>query len=247
MPVYNEASNLQPLWERLRPVLEETGESHEVLFVDDGSHDGSGDTLERLAGKDPRVRVLHLERNSGQSAAFDAGFKACRGKWVITLDADLQNDPRDIVTLLSQRNAADVICGVRRERHDTWIRRISSRIANDFRNWITKDRVTDTGCSLKVFRRDLVRRIPSYRGFHRFLPTLLRMEGGRVLEVPVRHHQRHSGTSKYGIRNRMLSGMMDCFAVRWMKSRRLAYKVTEWTPPREGDGDPDRQSRTEAM
>jgi glycosyltransferase involved in cell wall biosynthesis len=227
VPVYNEESNLDPLWESLRPVLEGTGEAFEVIFVDDGSRDDSGPILDRLADRDPRVRVLHLDSNHGQSAAFDAGFRSARADWVITIDADLQNDPGDIATLLSQRDRADVICGVRVRRHDSWIRRISSRIANSVRNRITKDRITDTGCSLKVFRRDHILRVHSYRGFHRFLPTLLRMEGARVIEVPVRHHERHSGTSKYGVKNRMWSGLMDCLAVRWMRSRCLSYEVTE--------------------
>jgi glycosyltransferase involved in cell wall biosynthesis len=241
VPVYDEESNLDPLWKSLRPVLEETGETFEVIFIDDGSRDESGRILDRLADGDPRVRVLHLDRNHGQSAAFDAGFRSARADWVVTMDADLQNDPRDIAALLSQRDRADAICGVRVRRHDSWIRRVSSRIANSVRNRITKDRITDTGCSLKVFRRDHILRVRSYRGFHRFLPTLLRMEGARVVEVPVRHHERHSGTSKYGIKNRMWSGLADCLAVRWMRSRRLSYTVTERAGPR--DRDPDEHSQ----
>jgi glycosyltransferase involved in cell wall biosynthesis len=230
IPVYNEDQNIEPLWERLRPVLEESGVSFEVLFVDDGSRDRSGEILKGLAEADRRIRVLRLDRNWGQSAAFDAGFQASRGHWVTTLDADLQNDPKDILKLLSFRDRADVICGVRVRRHDSWLRKTSSRIANGVRNRITQDRVTDTGCSLKVFRGDLIRSIRIYKGLHRFLPTLMKMEGAQVMEVPVEHHERHAGFSKYGVRNRMWSGLVDCLAVRWMKLRLLSYKVTEATP-----------------
>jgi glycosyltransferase involved in cell wall biosynthesis len=225
IPVFDEAENLRPLWESLRPVLEATGESYEVLFVDDGSTDGSGRILDELAAAEPRVRVLHLDRNWGQSAAFDAGFRASRGRWVVTMDADLQNDPADIPRLLERRPVADVVCGIRTRRRDPWMRRVSSRIANAFRNLVTGDRITDVGCSLRVYRGDLVRRIHLYRGFHRFLPTLLRMEGARVVEVPVSHRPRHAGRSKYGIHNRLWRGLVDCFGIRWLRWRRQPYRV----------------------
>jgi len=227
IPVYNEEPNVMPLWDALRPILDGLGESSEVILVDDGSTDGSGEALDDLAASNPMLRVLHLDGNWGQSAALEAGFLASRGKWVVTLDADLQNDPGDIPKLLARRSEGDCICGVRVERHDNWIRRISSKIGNGVRNKITGESIVDTGCSLKVFRGDMIRRVRLHRGLHRFLPTLMRMEGAVVVEVPVKHHERHAGSSKYGIGNRMWTGLADCLAVRWLKSRRMNYQATE--------------------
>jgi dolichol-phosphate mannosyltransferase len=144
---------------------------------------------------------------------------------VITLDADLQNDPEDIPLLLEGLEGADAACGVRTRRQDTWVRRTSSRIANRVRDRITGDHVTDTGCSLKAYRAEYLRRLKLYSGMHRFLPTLLRLEGARVVEIPVRHHPRLAGRSKYGIGNRAWAGLRDCFAVRWMRDRHLRYRV----------------------
>ncbi len=220
VPVYNERDNLEPLHAELdRALASLPGDGEiEFLYVDDGSTDGSAELLGGLAKRDLRIRVLTLAANRGQSAAMAAGFRASRGDWVATLDADGQNDPADLPTLLAHCDEAEVVNGVRVNRQDDWVRKLSSRIGNGFRNWLTGESVTDVGCSLRVMRGDLVRELKLYRGLHRFLPTLLRMEGARVIEVPVHHRSRRHGDSKYGIGNRLFVGLADVLAVRWMQS-----------------------------
>ncbi len=227
IPLHNEEANLAPLRDRLLDVLVATGLPFEIILVDDGSTDGSPAILRSFSADDLRIRVIRIANRSGQSAALDAGFRAARYGVVVTLDADLQNDPEDIPALLAAIADADVVCGVRVKRHDNWVRKASSVIANRTRDWITGDHITDTGCSLKAYRTPFLRRLKMYTGMHRFLPTLLRLEGARVIEVPVRHHPRAAGRSKYGIGNRMFVGLRDCFAVRWMRDRHLHYRIEE--------------------
>lgn len=227
VPVYNEADNLEELHREIDQALAEIRGGIEFLYVDDGSRDGSAEVLQGLAQRDARVRVLCLAENRGQSAALDAGFKAARGEITATLDADLQNDPADLPRLLAALDQADVVNGVRTTRHDTWVRKLSSRIANGFRNRMTGESVTDIGCSLRVMRTSFLRGVKLHRGMHRFLPTLLRMEGARLLELPVNHRPRRHGKSNYGIGNRLFVGLTDVFAVRWMQSRHLSYQAHE--------------------
>jgi dolichol-phosphate mannosyltransferase len=227
IPAYNEQANVVPCYRELRSVLEAHGESFEVVFVDDGSTDGTGEALCALARTDPRVRVLRFRRNAGQTAALHAGFRAARGAVVVTMDADLQNDPHDIPKLLAVLPGQDAVCGWRVDRQDPWTKRIASRIANRVRDRFTRDGVHDTGCTLKAFRREAVQDLHLYRGMHRFLPALLQMEGRRVTEVPVSHRPRRAGISKYGNWTRLWSGLADLFAVRWMARRRLDYEVEE--------------------
>lgn len=226
VPVFRERDNLELLHGEIVKALEGQGPV-EFLYVDDGSDDGSETVLAGLALRDERVRVLTLFANSGQSAALDAGFRAARGAIVATLDADLQNDPADLPALLAALDGADVVNGVRAQRHDSRVRKLSSRVGNGFRNWLTAENVTDVGCSLRVMRRSFLEGVPRFDGMHRFLPTLLRMQGARVVELPVRHRPRRHGTSKYGIGNRLFVGLADVFAVRWMQQRRLDYDVLE--------------------
>jgi len=160
-------------------------------------------------------------------SAFDAGFKAARGKAVITMDADQQNDPADIPRLLEALEQWDVVCGYRQKRHDSVVRRISSRVANWVRNKLTRESIRDVGCSLRAVKRECLQGLKLYNGMHRFLPTLLRLDGWRVTEVPVNHRPRRRGKSKYGIRNRLFRGLRDLMAVRWMRSRWLRYRIAE--------------------
>jgi dolichol-phosphate mannosyltransferase len=227
VPVYDEADNVEPLHREIDAALAGVEGGVEFIYVDDGSRDGSGERLLELAKRDQRVRVIRFDGNHGQSAALDAGFRAVAGEFTVTLDADLQNDPADIPRLLEALDRADVVNGVRMNRRDSLVRKISSRIANGFRNWVTRESVTDVGCSLRVMRSSYLRRVKLYRGLHRFLPTLLRMEGATVVEVPVNHRMRRHGVSKYGISNRLFVGIIDVFAVRWMQNRALRYRIEE--------------------
>jgi len=230
VPIFNERDSIDALHRELDAALSGVDGGVEMILVDDGSTDGGAERLRALAEKDARVRVLALDRNYGQSTALDAGFQAARGEVTATLDADLQNDPADLPRLIALLDRADVVNGIRARRRDRWSRQLASRIANGFRNWVTGESVTDVGCSLRVMRTAQLRRIKLYRGMHRFLPTLLRMEGARVIEVPVAHRPRRFGVSKYGNLDRLAAGIVDLWAVRWMQSRNEAYRVEEWSP-----------------
>ncbi len=227
IPVYNEEENLPVLHAEIRQAMEGVGRPYEVIYVDDGSSDGSPAILSGLAGQDRHVRVLRQRRNNGQSAALDAGFRFARGPVVVTLDADLQNDPADIPRLLERIGDYDVVSGVRTRRQDNWVRKVSSRIANSIRNRVTHESVTDVGCTLRAARAEYLRRLPVFNGMHRFLPTLLRMEGARVTEVPVNHRPRLHGTPKYNIRNRIWRALMDLFGVRWLQTRWIDRRISE--------------------
>jgi len=231
IPIKDERDNLVPLTDQLMKVLQTREESRtapfEIIYVDDGSSDGSSEIMDRLAAEHRSVTVLHFDRNYGQSAGFDAGFKYATGALVATLDGDLQNDPADIATLLAYSRDYDLVCGWRKDRHDSAVRKISSRIANAVRKAVTGDRVHDTGCSLKLFRRCVVERMQLFTGMHRFFPALALMHGFTVTEVPVRHHPRTHGISKYGVGNRLFKSLYDLLAVRWMQTRVLHYRITK--------------------
>jgi len=229
IPVYNEEESLLPLWTELRPVLEGLGIAFEVVFVDDGSQDASAEIIRQLREGDARVRLVRLKANAGETAATDAGFKAARGRTVVTMDADLQNDPADIPRLLARLDQWDAVCGWRVSRGDgdSLVRRVSSRVGNGVRNWVSDETVQDSGCTFRAFRRECLRGLTLYRGFHRFIPTLLRLRGYRVMEMPVAHRPRRFGRSKYGVMNRAFVALVDVLVVRWMKARLLRYEVAE--------------------
>jgi dolichol-phosphate mannosyltransferase len=229
LPVYNEAENLPILLGEIAAALDGQPYSYEIVAVDDGSRDGSLDALLTLRATHPSLRIIRLDRNHGQTTALDAGWRAARGRFVVSLDADLQNDPADIPAMLKklESEGVDMVIGVRVNRQDSLSKKIQSRIGNGIRNWITGDRITDTGCSLKLVRRAAVERVRLYNGMHRFLPTLVRMDGGRVVEMPVNHRPRRFGQSKYGAMNRAVRGLADCFAVRWMAARNIRYGAEE--------------------
>jgi dolichol-phosphate mannosyltransferase len=227
IPIHDEAESLEPLYRELFAAVGDLPGGVELVLVDDGSTDGSLEAMRKIAAVDRRVRVLALDRWCGQSTALEAGFDVVRGEITATMDGDLQNDPADLPRLMARLDSADVVNGIRTDRHDGWLRRISSRIGNGFRNWLTGENVTDVGCSLRVMRSAYLQSLPLFRGMHRFLPTLLRMRGARVTEVPVRHRARSYGRSKYGIGNRLFVGLVDVLAVRWMQSRSVVYRVEE--------------------
>jgi len=230
IPFFNEAGNMGPLLDETFSVLRRLDKSFEVLCIDDASTDNGLSVLNGLSRTYAELRVLRHRMNCGQSAACATGFRYARGSVIITMDGDQQNDPGDIPLMLEALENADVVCGVRRKREDDWVKRVSSKIANNFRNWITGDSISDAGCALRVFRKESIAELPVFNGMHRFLPTLLRLQGYRVKEISVNHRPRTRGVSKYGIKNRLLRGLIDCFAIRWWKKRCLpCNRVSEET------------------
>jgi len=229
IPVYNEEENLPVLFEEIRRAVGPLEIEWEVFFIDDGSTDKSLAALKALAEKDEHVRYISFTKNHGQSAGFCAGFEAAQGDVVITLDADLQNDPADIPAMLHEYESqgVDMVIGRRVKRMDSWIKRIGSKVGNGVRNWLTRETIQDTGCSLKIMRADMAKKIPFFTGMHRFLPTLIKLMGGTVAEVDVNHRPRRHGKSKYGTLDRALAGGYDLLAVRWMQKRFIRYKIKE--------------------
>ncbi len=225
-PVYDEEANLRPLYESVRAALEGI-ESWELILVDDGSRDGSAALIRELSADDERVVGVFFARNCGQTAAMGSGLQLARGELIVTLDSDLQNDPADIPGMIDVLADYDAVVGYRQKRNDNWLRRVSSRIANRVRNWLSKDSIRDTGCSLKLFRAEAIQAIPLFEGLHRFFPTLLRYHGFQVLEHPVSHRPRIAGESKYGVMNRAFRAFKDLLAVRWMHGRMIRVPIAE--------------------
>lgn len=219
IPVYNEAPNLEALHREFTQVLQGLARPYELLLVDDGSTDGSFEILKRLQQGDPRVRVIQFRRNFGQTAAFAAGFAAARGGLIVTADADLQNDPRDIPMMLAQiAEGADIVCGWRKDRQDTFLtRRVPSIVANRLISWATGVRLNDYGCSLKIFRSEVIKPLKLRGDMHRFLPALASEFGVRIVEVPVRHRARVHGQSKYGL-SRTVRVILDLLTVKFLLS-----------------------------
>jgi glycosyltransferase involved in cell wall biosynthesis len=227
VPVFNEEENLPILIPKLVKVLNPLGLSYEMIFVDDGSSDGSRKILKEMASQYPFLRMIGLKENRGLSTALLAGMREVRGDTIVTLDSDLQNDPEDIPKLLAYLDRYDMATGWRQKRDDPWLRRISSKVANAVRNRLSGEQIHDSACTLRVFKRECVKEIPVFNGMHRFLSTLIKMNGYRIIEVPVLHHSRKFGKAKYNIRNRALRAFIDLLGVRWMKGRRIQYDIEE--------------------
>jgi glycosyltransferase involved in cell wall biosynthesis len=225
VPAYNEAKNLPILVGEIEKAVSPTALPYEIIIVDDGSTDGTTDVVKALAAANPRVRPIYFVSNCGQSAGLQAGFRAATGDYLVTLDADLQNDPADIPKLLAELERFDASFGWRTTRKDTWTKRLTSKFANRVRRWATGDHIKDTGCSLKAFRREAVQYVKLFTGMHRFLGTLLMYEGRTIAEVPVNHRPRKFGKSKYNIFNRGLRPTIDLLAVIWMRRRYLHYRI----------------------
>ena len=227
VPVFNEEESLPLLVAPLEDVLNRLDRPYEVIFVDDGSLDRSWKILNEMVRDHPSVRALRLKENRGSSTALVAGVGEARGGWIVTLDSDLQNDPADIPKLLKYLDRYDMVAGWRQKRKDPWLKRISTKIANAVRNRLSGETINDSVCPLRAFKKECFRDIPRFNGMHRFLPTLMKMGGYRVIEVPVSHHPRRFGKSKYNIRNRIWRSFVDLLGVRWMKRRTIRYEIEE--------------------
>jgi glycosyltransferase involved in cell wall biosynthesis len=219
IPIYNEAPNLEPLYREITEALGSWGRPYEVILVDDGSSDESFELLSKLQAADPRVRVIQFRRNFGQTAAFAAGFALASGRLIATSDGDLQNDPRDLPQMVALADQGyDIVCGWRKVRKDPWLsRRLPSMIANRLISWATGVHLNDYGCSLKVFRAEVVKPLRLYGEMHRFLPALASEMGVRIAEVPVNHRPRIHGRSKYGI-SRTVRVVLDLLTVKFLAS-----------------------------
>ncbi len=227
VPVFNEEGNLPILIPKLAEVLEGLDRAYEMIFVDDGSSDESRRILREMTVQYPSLRILCFRVNRGLSAALSAGMREARGGIIVTLDSDLQNDPADIPRLVGHLDRYDMATGWRQKRKDTWLKKISSKIGNGVRNLLSGENIQDSACTLRAFKKDCITEIPSFDGMHRFLSTLVKMEGYRVTEVPVSHHPRRFGRSKYNVRNRILKSSIDLLAVRWMKARAMHWEIEE--------------------
>lgn len=227
VPLYNEEDNIDALEESLSLFLPKAQFSTCVLFVNDGSNDGSLPRIKEICKRHTAFFYISLEHNGGLSAAMKAGIDTVMSPYVGYMDADLQTTPDDFNLLLGHINDNELVMGIRANRKDTGFKKLQSKIANGFRRMMTHDGVQDTGCPLKVMHTDYARRIPFFTGMHRFLPALILLQNGRVKQIPVRHFPRKAGVSKYHLWNRLVAPFIDCFAYRWMKKRYINYKVAE--------------------
>lgn len=229
LPCFNEEGNLRPLVSAVRQALDPLKLDYEIVITDDCSRDNSWNVLKELAA-DRRIRVQRFEKNSGQSAALWAGLKAARGRYLVTLDADLQNDPRELPKFLTALEKFDCVCGSRvesRKQGDNFVRIVSSRIANGVRNRLSGETVSDSGCCYRAFKRECIADLKFFKGMHRFMPTLIKMEGFSITEIPIATNPRFSGKTNYGVWNRLFASFYDLLAVRWMKKRMFRFKVAE--------------------
>jgi dolichol-phosphate mannosyltransferase len=232
VPVYNEAENIRPLIAEIRAALDGVLD-YELIYVDDGSTDATVQRLRAVRESYPRLRILRHQQCCGQSMAVLCGVQNARAKWIATLDGDGQNDPADILKLLSLVNDPGrpenlhMVCGRRRKRQDSWLKKFSSRVANAVRSRLLKDNTPDTGCGLKLFSREAFLALPQFDHMHRFLPALIQRNGGQASYIEVNHRHRVLGTSKYGVSNRLWVGIVDMLGVMWLQRRTKHPTVTE--------------------
>ncbi|MGP8198985.1 MAG: glycosyltransferase family 2 protein [Limisphaerales bacterium] len=230
IPCYNEQDNLRALITAIRAAVDPLKLPYEVVITDDCSKDKSWEILKELAVADRRIRPQRFAFNCGESAASWAGMKAARGRYIVTVDADLQNDPKDLPAFLQALEKFDCVCGTRvatRGQGDNFVRIASSRIANWVRNKLSGEQISDAGCTYRAFKRDCIANLKFFKGMHRFLPTLIKMEGFSVTEIAVSNNPRFAGQSHYGVWNRLFASFYDLLAVRWMKRRMFRYEIAE--------------------
>lgn len=227
VPVYNEEDNIARLEKELAAFLPQSSRKVCVLFVNDGSRDGSLALIKDVCGRNADFFYISFVKNCGLSAAIKAGIDTAQSPLVGYIDADLQTAPEDFNELLPYAGEYELVMGIRANRKDSFFKNLQSKIANGFRRRMTGDTARDTGCPLKVLHTDVAKRLPFFTGMHRFLPALILLEEGRMKQIPVRHFPRTAGVSKYHLWNRLVSPFLDCFAYRWMKKRYIRYEVGE--------------------
>jgi len=232
-PAFNEEGNVGPLLDRIHEIFAPSGLTYEAVIVDDCSTDGTPAKLLELKKKYPWLRIIRLQKNSGQTAAMDCGFRHARGKVWGTLDADMQNDPAEILRLMKFLGPdVDMVNGWRKDRQDKnkGMRRIQTKVANGVRNWLSGDTeplIKDSACGLKVYKRECLEGFTLFKGMHRFFPTLVKMRGFKVLEVPISHNARLTGVTKYKFGSRVFRAFVDLLAVRWMLKRAIRWRADE--------------------
>lgn len=225
IPVYNEEGNLERVKNELNQFFLKFQRRAKVLFVNDGSTDGSLAVIEKICHNTPLFEYISFDKNYGLSAAIKAGFDVVDTPWTGYIDADLQTTPDDFITLFEYINEYDLITGVRTGRKDSFVKNMSSKIANGIRRMFTHDGMDDTGCPLKLIRTDMAQKIPMFNGLHRFLPAMILLQKGKIKQVPVSHFPRIAGKSKFNLWNRLLGPLQDCFAYLWMKKKYINYKI----------------------
>jgi len=225
VPVYNEEENLKRVEQELTNYIKIASKKTKVLFVNDGSKDKSQELIEKICKKNPAFTFINFEKNCGLSAAITAGFKNVDTELVGYIDSDLQTAPEDFNLLLNEIGEFDLVNGVRANRKDSFVKNMSSTIANGIRRSFTHDGMDDTGCPLKVIKTEFAKNIPMFKGLHRFLPAMILLQNGRIKQIPVQHFPRIAGEAKYGLWNRLLGPLIDCFAYLWMKKKYINYKI----------------------
>ncbi len=225
VPVYNEQENLLRVEEKLNEYILSSKINCQILLVNDGSTDNSEELMKMICDRNTAFNYISFEKNCGLSAAIKAGFDHSTTNLTGYIDSDLQTDPFDFDLLLAQIDNFDLVNGYRHERKDSFIKNLSSQVANTVRNWFTNDQMDDTGCPLKIIRTEYAKKIPMFKGLHRFLPAMILLQGGRIKQVPIRHYPRVAGTAKFGLRNRLIKPLMDCFGYLWMKKNYINYRV----------------------
>jgi dolichol-phosphate mannosyltransferase len=227
IPVFNEEECLAELEADLSHFLKISPIPVSILFVDDGSSDNSLKLIEQMHERDARFHYLSLSKNGGLSAALKAGIDHIQTPWIGYMDADLQTKSADFINLMQYMPDYDLITGFRQKRNDSFIKKITSKIANAIRNWVIQDNIIDTGCPLKIMKADIAKRIPLFKGMHRFLPALIMLYGGNIVQVPVAHYPRHAGIAKYHLFNRIINPFFDMLAFYWMKKRYIHYQIAK--------------------
>jgi len=227
VPVYNEKESLDQFASEMDKFLEATPVPSKVLFVDDGSTDGSQAIIERICSEKTHYTYLQLAQNCGLSTAVKAGIDACTTKLVGYIDSDIQTTPMDFLHYFEYFPEYAMVNGIRAKRNDKIVKRMSSKIANWFRRTMINDGISDTGCPLKIIQSDVAKRIPFFDGMHRFIPALVQLQGGKVKQIPVQHFPRYAGTAKYHLMNRIKKPFFDTLAFRWMRSRYIRYSIAK--------------------